>query len=450
MPMPSPQPSLAQRDHAVLWHPYTQMHTAPLPIPIVRGEGAWLIAEDGTRYLDAISSWWTNLHGHAHPHIAGRVSEQLHTLEHVIFAGFTHPSAVELAERLLPLLPAGQARAFYSDNGSTAVEVALKMVVQYFHNQGQPERRTFLCFRDSYHGDTFGAMAVSSRGAFTAPFWPQLFDVAFIDVPVPGHEAETLAQLDALLLTRPDLAGFIFEPLLLGTAGMVTYAPGVLNELMRRCRHHGILCIADEVMTGFGRTGPLFATELLTERPDIMCFSKGLTGGTMALGLTTATAAIYDAFLSEDRLKTLFHGHSYTANPVACAAGLASLDLTTAPECTAQRARISKQHAVFHQEMAGLEGVRAVRHLGTMLAVEFGVGQGSSYFSGLRDALYHLALDSQVVLRPLGNIVYLLPPYCITDQELDSLYAVLRRMRLLVLTLSAPEPLSPVLPSRHE
>ena len=422
----------------MLWHPYTQMQTAPLPIPIVRGEGAWLQAEDGTRYLDGISSWWVNLHGHAHPHIARRVSEQLHTLEHVLFAGFTHPGAVELAEQLLEILPPNQARVFYSDNGSTAIEVALKMVLQYFHNQGQPERRTFLCFRDSYHGDTFGAMSVSGRGAFTAPFAPLLFDVEFLDVPVPGREADVLAQLDAVA-GRPDLAGFIFEPLLLGTAGMLTYGPDVLDELLRRCHAHGLLCIADEVMTGFGRTGRLFASNYLTELPDILCLSKGLTGGTMALGLTSCTAAVYDAFLSEDRLKTLFHGHSYTANPVACAAALASLELTRAPACAAQLVRISAAHAGVAHELRGQPGVRAVRHLGTVLAVEFAAESTTSYFSSLRDQLYALALARRVILRPLGNVVYLMPPYCTTDAELDLLYDTLRAMRQLVLSpVAAP------------
>jgi adenosylmethionine-8-amino-7-oxononanoate aminotransferase len=415
------------------------MQTAPLPIPIVRGEGSWLIAEDGSRYLDAISSWWVNLHGHSHPAIAARVSEQLRTLEHVLFAGFTHPAAVELAEQLLALLPTTQARVFYSDNGSTAVEVALKMVLQYFYNQGQPQRRTFLCFRDSYHGDTFGAMAVSARGTFTEPFWPLLFDVEFLDVPVPGRENEVLAQLDTLL-QRPDVAGFIFEPLVLGTAGMVMYEPNVLSELLRRCHQAGVLCIADEVMTGFGRTGPLFASSLLAEQPDIMCFSKGLTGGTLAMGLTTCAAPIYEAFLSHDKMRALFHGHSYTANPVACAAALASLELTRADECTRQRQRIEAAHAAFRQEIEGQPGVRAVRHRGTILAVEYDPGEGTSYFSRLRDAFYQLALDSHVVLRPLGNVVYLLPPYCTSDAELELLYAVLRRMRTLVLDfIPAPD-----------
>ncbi|RFP65663.1 adenosylmethionine--8-amino-7-oxononanoate transaminase [Hymenobacter lapidiphilus] len=425
-------PTLSERDAAVLWHPYTQMQTAPLPIAIIKGEGSWLVAEDGTRYLDAISSWWVNLHGHAHPHIAARVSEQLRTLEHVLFAGFTHPTAVELAEQLLETLPANQARAFYSDNGSTAVEVALKMVLQYFHNLGRPERRTFICFKDSYHGDTFGAMAVSSRGAFTEPFWPLLFNVEFIDVPVPGHEAEVLAQLDEIL-QKPEVAGFIFEPLVLGTAGMVMYEPEVLSEMLRRCHAAGVLCIADEVMTGFGRTGPLFASSLLTEQPDLMCFSKGLTGGTLAMGLTTCAAPVYEAFLSDDKMRALFHGHSYTANPVACAAALASLELTRTDECTQQRRRIEAAHAAFRLEIGDQPGIRAVRHRGTILAVEYDPGEGTSYFSRLRDAFYQLALDHHVVLRPLGNVVYLLPPYCTTDAELELLYAVLLQMRELVL-----------------
>lgn len=425
-------PTLAERDAAVLWHPYTQMQTAPLPIPVVGGEGAWLIAEDGRRYLDAVASWWVNLHGHAHPGIARRVSEQLGTLAHVMFAGFTHAPAVELAEGLLRVLPDNQRRVFYSDNGATAIEVALKMAVQYFYHLGQPERRTLVAFRDSYHGDTFGAMSVSARSAFTAPFAELLFDVQYLDVPVPGREAEVLAQLDAILAAHP-VAAFIFEPLVLGTAGMVMYEPAALDALIRRCQQAGALCIADEVMTGFGRTGRLFAADFLREQPDLFCLSKGLTGGTMALGATTCTAAIYEAFLSEDRARTFFHGHSYTANPVACAAGLASLELLLTPESAADRARIEARHAAFAEELRGQAGVRAVRQQGTILAVEFGADGGSSYFSRLRDEFYALGLARGVVLRPLGNIVYVLPPYCIRDEELALIYDVLRAMRTLVL-----------------
>lgn len=423
-------PTLAARDHAVLWHPYTQMQTAPLPIPIVRGEGAWLYTEDGTAYLDGISSWWVNLHGHAHPRIAARVAQQLQTLEHVLFAGFTHPPAVELAEGLLEILPPNQRRIFYSDNGSTAVEVGLKMALQYHHNYGRP-RRTMVAFRDSYHGDTFGAMAVSSRGAFTAAFAPLLFDVAFIDVPVPGREAETLAQLEAVA-AQGDVAAFIFEPLLLGTAGMITYSAEVLDELISCCHRHGVLAIADEVMTGFGRTGRLFACDYLTERPDMVCLSKGLTGGTMALGVTSCAGPVYEAFLSDDKMKTFFHGHSYTANPVACAAGLASLELLREPACAAHLARISAAHQAFAAEITGQPGVRAVRLLGTVVAIEFEEQATTSYFSSLRDELYQLALRRRVILRPLGNIIYLMPPYCTTDAELNLLYDTVRAMRELV------------------
>ncbi|GAB2955738.1 adenosylmethionine--8-amino-7-oxononanoate transaminase [Hymenobacter coalescens] len=430
--------TLAERDQQVIWHPYTQMQQAPAPIAVVRGEGAWLQADDGRRYLDAIASWWTNLHGHAHPHIAARVHQQLTTLEHVIFAGFTHEPAVALAEGVLRLLPTNQQKAFYSDNGSTAVEVALKMALQYHHNLGRPRPR-ILAFRDSYHGDTFGAMSVSSRGAFTAPFAQLLFEVDYLDVPVPGREAEVLAQA-AALLAGGEVAAFIFEPLLLGTAGMVTYAPDVLDELLRLCRQHGTLAIADEVLTGFGRTGRLFASLYLQEQPDLMCFSKGLTGGTMALGLTTCSAAIYEAFLSEDRLKTLFHGHSYTANPIACAAGLASLELLLSPESQANRQRIAAAHAAYAARLHGQPGVRECRTLGTMLAVELAVpGEGTGYFSRLRDTLYAHALSRGVLLRPLGNIIYTLPPYCISDAELQQVYTVLDELRELTLR-AAPAP----------
>jgi len=315
--------TLTERDLKVIWHPYTQMKTAMPPVPIVRGEGACLFDENGKKYIDAVSSWWVNIHGHAHPYIAQKVSEQLRKLEHVIFAGFTHEGAVELAERLLEILPANQQKVFYSDNGSTAVEVAIKMCLQYWHNKGQ-NRTKILAFKNAYHGDTFGAMAVSGRSAFTAAFDSLLFDVEFIDLP----DKENITNLQSLISNLShQTACFIFEPLVQGAGGMLMYEARYLDELMAHCRNEGVLMIADEVFTGFGRTGKAFASNHVTEQPDIMCFSKGLTGGTMALGLTTCTQQIYDAFLSDDHLKTLFHGHSFTANPVAIAAALASLDL---------------------------------------------------------------------------------------------------------------------------
>ncbi len=388
-----------------------------------------MFSEDGQTYIDAVASWWVNLHGHAHPYIAEKVAGQLQTLEHVIFAGFTHPAAVTFAERLLQILPQGQSRIFYSDNGSTAVEVALKMAIQYWNNLGMPKKK-IIAFRDSYHGDTFGAMSVSARSAFTAPFWPYLFEVAFIDVPTPGNEAESIKQLEAHAL-QGDVAAFIYEPLVLGTAGMVMYKPEVLDNLLELCQKHDILTIADEVMTGFGRTGRTFATDYLQQKPDMVCLSKGLTGGTMALGATSCSEKIYEAFLHDDKSKTLFHGHSYTANPVACAAGLASLDLLQQPQTQESINRIAERHAAFAQSIKDLPQVLEVRQQGTILAVEFEDG-GTSYFSNLRDTLYSFGIDNGVILRPLGNIIYVIPPYCITDGQLEQVYQTIRGMQEIV------------------
>ena len=414
--------NLSERDRAVIWHPYTQaLHAVPA-IPIVAGEGVYLIDDKGNRYIDAISSWWVNLHGHAHPYIADKVAEQARKLEHVIFAGFTHEPAVELAEKLLGVLPHGQSKVFYSDNGSTAVEVALKMAFQYWHNQGDA-RNGVIAFHGSYHGDTFGAMSVSERSAFTAPFKQYLFDVHFVDTPTAGLEENTLAQL-AKLLEQETIAAIILEPLLQGTAGMVMYDAMVLDKIIALCKRHQVLVIADEVLTGFGRTGNLFVSEYLTESPDIICLSKGLTGGTMALGVTTCTEHIYKAFLSEDKLKTLFHGHSYTANPLACAAGLASLDLLQKQECAQARKDINASHLQFAKKLKQKSNVTNPRVLGTVLAFEYGNNE-RTYFHAQRDKLYQFFLDKGVLLRPLGNTIYILPPYCITQAELDTVYAVI-------------------------
>ncbi|MGV3585767.1 MAG: adenosylmethionine--8-amino-7-oxononanoate transaminase [Adhaeribacter sp.] len=421
--------NLTQRDQAIIWHPYTQMQTAAPPLPIVRGEGALLYDETGNTYIDAISSWWVNLHGHCHPHITQKITEQLNRLDHVIFAGFTHEPAVALAENVLQILPANQAKVFYSDNGSTAVEVALKMAMQYWQNLGQTKSK-IIAFRDSYHGDTFGAMSVSSRSAFTQPFQQYLFDVLFIDVPVAGREAETVAQLK-LLTAQEDIAAFIFEPLVLGTAGMVMYSPEVLNQLMQICKEHQILTIADEVMTGFGRTGRNFACDYLLEQPDMVCLSKGLTGGVMALGATTCSQAIFEAFLGTESNKTFFHGHSYTANPIACTAGIASYELLIQPETQQNIRHIATQHQQFKEKLAGHPAIKNIRQTGTILALEFNMGT-TSYFNQIRDRLYNFALQHQVLLRPLGNIIYIFPPYCITEEQLNTVYGVIEKMSALL------------------
>jgi adenosylmethionine-8-amino-7-oxononanoate aminotransferase len=411
--------SLIERDLKVIWHPYTQMKTALPPVPIVRGEGACLYDENGKRYIDAVSSWWVNIHGHAHPYIAQKVAEQLSKLEHVIFAGFTHEPAVVLAERLLAILPSNQQKAFYSDNGSTAVEVAIKMCLQYWHNQGIKKTK-ILALNNAYHGDTFGAMAVSGRSAFTAAFDNLLFEVEFIDTPSQSNIESLKSHISNL---KSELSCFIFEPLVQGSSGMLMYEAKYLDELMAHCRKEGVLLIDDEVFTGFGRTGKPFACDYVSVQPDIMCFSKGLTGGTMALGLTTCTQQIFDAFLSDDRLKTLFHGHSYTANPVACSAGLASLDLFLEPSTQQNIDRIISSHKQFALKIKDHPKIRITRQTGTILAMEWETGTNTSYFSSLRDRLYQYFLEAGIILRPLGNIIYILPPYCITDEQLNYIYA---------------------------
>jgi len=411
--------SISERDSRVIWHPYTPMKIWPEAIAITRGEGAYLIDENGNRYLDAVSSWWVNLHGHSHPYIAERVSEQLRSMEHCMFAGFTHEPAVDLAERLLEILPGPMNRIFYSDNGSTAVEVAIKMALQYFINTGQPRKR-IVALENAYHGDTFGAMAVSGRSVFNATFSDYLFDVSFVPFPYPGKEAESVEALRTLL-SAGDVAAFIVEPLIQGSAGMYMYSADVLEQFFILCKEYGTLIIDDEVMTGFGRTGPLFAADRLATGPDMVCLSKGLTGGTMPMGITAATSKIFDAFWHDDRSRMLYHGHSFTANATSCAASLASLDLLLADSCTEARAMIEAEHTGFAAAMRVHPMVADVRHTGTVIALEINAGT-TSYHSSIRDRMYSYFLSRNVILRPLGNIVYILPPYCITKEELNYVY----------------------------
>lgn len=411
------QQELIRRDQQVNWHPYTQMKTAR-PIPIVRGEGAYLFDANGKRYIDAVSSWWVTLHGHAHPYIARKVSEQLQTLEQVIFAGFTHVPAIELSERLLALLPGNQQKVFYTDNGSTAIEVALKMCIQYHQNRGV-RRSKIAAFRNGYHGDTFGAMSVSGRGTWTAPYGEFLFEVMFIDTPSKGNLSGLKEVIDQC---AAELACFVYEPLVQGAGGMQMHDADDLSELMGYCRSKGVLLIQDEIFVGFGRTGKLFASDHLSFEPDVMCFSKGLTGGTMPMGLTTCTQEIYDAFYSDDKTKALFHGHSFTANPLACSAALASLDLLLQESTQKNIERICNQHAAFVRQIGGYPAHLAARQCGTILAVEWKTENETSYFNSVQTLLYDFFLDRNILIRPLGNILYLVPPYCISEEDLAYIY----------------------------
>lgn len=411
--------SLAERDAKVVWHPFTQHQTAPFSIPILRGEGAYLYDDTGIRYIDAISSWWVNLHGHSHPYIAQKVTEQFAKLEQVIFAGFTHEPAVRLAERLLEILPKNQVKIFYSDNGSTAVEVALKMAIQFFHNQGFAKKTKVIALENGYHGDTFGTMAVGAKSAFNAPFEGFLYETIYLPVPTKGHEEHSLETMKNLMQNADEIACFIFEPLIQGAGGMVMYESESLEKLLKLAKENGVITIADEIMTGFGRTGKLFASDFIETKPDILCLSKGLTGGTMALGVTSCTQKIYEAFLSEDRKKTLFHSHSFTANPLACTAGLASLDLLLTDDTRNKVLKISELHQKFKSKNTHNSNIRIK---GTILAIEIQTAEGTSYFNNIRDVAYQFFIEKGILIRPLGNVIYLLPPYCISEEDLTYIY----------------------------
>ena len=414
-------PTLAERDKQVIWHPFTPQKYAPDPIAISKGDGVYLSDISGKKYIDAISSWWVNLHGHAHPYIAEKIYQQALSLEQVIFAGFTHEPAVRLAERLINLLQGPFERVFYSDNGSTSTEVAIKMAIQYWWNRGLTKRNKILALKNAYHGDTFGAMSVSDRGIFTLAFQDRLFEVEFIDLP----GAENLDQIQSNI-NWDEFACFIYEPLVQGAGGMKMYDAGSLDRLIKICNDKEVICIADEVMTGFGRTGKLFASQFCVNKPDIICLSKGITGGFLPLGVTACSDRIYRAFVDDDKSKTFYHGHSFTANPLACAAALASMDLLEKAECSDQRILIENKHAGFEQQLLQEKGRRFknFRRQGTIIAFEWSGGE-DSYLNSISASLTEQALQEGVYLRPLGNTIYLMPPYCIREEELDRVYNVI-------------------------
>jgi adenosylmethionine---8-amino-7-oxononanoate aminotransferase len=426
--------SLIDRDRAHLWHPYTQMRTAPAPLPIVKGEGVYLYTEDGRRLLDGISSWWVNIHGHSHPRLNQALIEQAKQLEHVVFAGCTHRPAVELAERLIELLPPGLTRVFYSDNGSTAVEVALKLAHQYWRNLGEVNRRSFITLHYAYHGDTVGAMSVSEESVFTDAFRPLLFRVQRADAPYCyrcplGLERascgiDCLSSLEAALKEDGrSVAAVLVEPMLQAAGGMIVWPSEFLAGVRRLCDRYGTLMIADEVLTGFGRTGRMFASEHASVSPDIICLSKALTAGYLPLGATVATETIFEAFLSDDRAKTFFHGHSFTANPLACAVALASLDLFREHDVLGRVERLESRLRTGLTALANLPSVGNVRVIGGVGIVELvsdkHTRKSDGYLDGIGPRLSALFLDRGLLLRPLGNVVYFMPPYSITDDQVD-------------------------------
>ena len=404
-----------------VWHPFTQ-HALTPDFPLVeKGEGAWLTLADGKRLLDAISSWWVITHGHCHPRIIAAIKAQADRLDQVIFAGYTHQPAEDVAKGLIEIAPSGLAHVFFSDSGSTAVEVALKMALGYWRAASKPRHR-IIALEHAYHGDTIGAMAAGARGLFNAAYEPLLFEVERLPFP---HDTGTQA-LAALEKLAPDAAALIVEPLLLGAGGMLTYAPEILAAMKRICEKHGVLFIADEVLTGFGRTGTLFACEQAGISPDILCLAKGLTGGSLPLAATLATQEIFAAHYSTDRARTFFHSSSFTANPIACAAAAANLEIWKSEPV---KTRIVTLSTLQEQRLDSFRNDRnfsGLRRIGTVTALDLRVTD-PGYLSHLGLELARFFREQGVLLRPLGNTIYVMPPYCVTAEDLDLVYNAIRR-----------------------
>lgn len=408
---------------STVWHPFTQHALEPNPTLIARGRGAWLETADNRRIFDGISSWWVITHGHRHPDIVAAVRNQLDKLDQVIFAGFTHEPAEKLADKLIDVAPRGLKHVFFSDSGSTSVEVALKMALGYWRNIGQTRTR-IAALEHGYHGDTIGTMSAGARGVFNAAYEPLLFDVVRIPFPHPGREQETLDALDAAASEAP-LAAFIAEPLVAGAGGMLMYGPAVLAEMKRICEHHGALFIADEVMTGWGRTGTMFACKQAAITPDILCLAKGLTGGSLPLAATLATSRIFEAHYSQDRARTFFHSSSFTANPVCCAAALANLTIWENEPVLDRIARLAELQGSRLASLASDARFENPRQIGTIAAIDLKVTD-HGYLATAGPALRAHFLAHEILLRPLGNTIYVMPPYCTTAADLDLVYNAIR------------------------
>ena len=413
---------MTERPKSPIWHPFTQHALQPAMTKIASAKGAWLTAADGTRIFDAISSWWVITHGHNYPPIVEAIRNQAGILDQVIFAGFTHEPAEEVARRLLAIAPSGLAHVFFSDSGSTSVEVALKMALGFFRNRGEPRTR-IVALEHGYHGDTIGCMSVGARGVFNAPYEPLLFEVERIPFPAAGVEQQTIDAFEAACRRDPS-AALILEPLILGAGGMLVYSATVLRELKRICEAFGVLFIADEVMTGFGRTGTLFACEQAGVSPDILCLAKGLTGGSIPLAVTLCKPEIFDAHYAPDRARMFYHSSSYTANPIACAAAAANLNVWASEPVHERIATLAAAQAARIASFEGEGRFSNVRQLGTIIAIDFRVEE-EGYLATIAPRLFDYFLSRRLLLRPLGNTVYVMPPYCATPEELDAVYAAI-------------------------
>ena len=415
--------NLKQRDRKHLWHPLTQHKLHPEHLPIVRAEGVWLFDDEGNKYIDGIASWYTCMYGHSNPRIISAVREQLGTLDQVVFSGFTHPPAIELSEKLMGILPRNIAKIFFSDNGSTSVDVAIKMSLQYHFNRAK-KRSKVIALHNAFHGDSFGAMSVSGLSVYNGPFEDFLLSIERIDVPDELNWESVMNDFKALLDTG-EVAAFIYEPLVQGAASMHMFAPEHLDKLIKMAKDAHVLTIADEVMTGFGKTGRNFASDYMTSKPDIICLSKSLTAGVAPMALTCCSQEVYDAFYDDDISKGFFHGHTYSANPLACTAAIAGIDLLCTDEIQSNIKRINKRHLEFEQYISKNPKVKATRVRGVIFALDLNVQMDR--YGKLRDQLYAFFMEQGVFLRPLGNTVYTLPPYVIADDELNQIYDVIEK-----------------------
>ncbi|MCV6631000.1 MAG: adenosylmethionine--8-amino-7-oxononanoate transaminase [Flavobacteriaceae bacterium] len=410
--------NLQERDKKHLWHPLTQHQLKPDTLPIAKASGVWLYDTQGKKYLDGIASWYTCMFGHCNPEITAKVAAQMQKLDQVVFAGFTHEPAVKLSEALMRILPSNQQKIFFSDNGSTSVDVAIKMALQYYHNRGE-KRQVLIAFEDGFHGDTFGAMSVSGLSVYNGPFEKFFLEVKRIPTPTSTNMEAVLQQLEFLLETN-EVAAFVYEPLVQGAAAMRMYAPQALEAILQKCKSYEVLCIADEVMTGFGKTGKNFASDFVQTKPDIMCMSKALTAGLLPMALTSCSEEVYTAFLSDSIVKGFFHGHTYSANPLACTAALAGIELLQTQYIQQQIREIHQGHLAFAQKIGQHPKVACTRVMGVIFALD--LQQEMSRYGNLRDKLFDYFMSQEVFLRPLGNTIYILAPYTIGKEEMQQIY----------------------------
>ena len=410
--------SLQERDQKHLWHPLTQHKLHPDHLAITHAKGALLFDENGNTYIDGIASWYTCMYGHCNDYIIKKTTEQLSKLDQVVFSGFTHKPAVEMSEKLMEILPQNQQKIFFSDNGSTTVDVAVKMALQFHFNQGKKKNR-IIALEDAFHGDTFGAMSVSGLSVYNGPFEDFLLTIDRVDVPTHDNFEKVKEHFSQIIATS-EVAAFIFEPLVQGAAAMKMYPAELLNALIQIAQQNNVLCIADEVMTGFGKTGKYFASDYLQNKPDILCLSKSLTGGVVPMGLTTCTQQVYDAFYDTEISKGFFHGHTYSANPLGCAAISAGIDLLTSDEMHQNSIRIQQRHNDFNKKIQTHRKVKSTRQTGVIFALDLNIEMDR--YGNLRDQLFEFFMNRGVCLRPLGNTVYILPPFVITNDELDKIY----------------------------